>query len=232
MRNVFNKTDILFCTAGITAIVILATSSVASLTAGAIITLVLLASRYVTVYTFVALALLLLPYLIVCFPAAVPAAIGLFIGVAALKVCSLLLKHYDIFSAPAIVLKKVHMYGEEVYTALKVAFISVKSAFSDGRALDLFKRDILLPLENVLSDNRALNLVKHNVLLPSEDIYTALKVAFISVKNAFGDGRALDLFKRDILLPLQKVPTALANTAWSLVENLRQQVKVSAKILM
>ncbi|WP_265025283.1 hypothetical protein [Wolbachia endosymbiont (group B) of Pammene fasciana] len=232
MRNLFNKTDILFCTAGITAIVILATSSVPSLTAGALITLVLLALRYVSVYTFTALALLLLPYLIVCFPFAVPAAIGLFIAVAALKACYLLFKRYDIFSAPAIALKEVYMYIEEVYTALKVAFTSVKSAFSDGRALDLFKRDILLPLENVLSDNRVLNLVKHNVLSPLEDIYTALKVAFTSVKSAFSDGRALDLFKRDILSPLENVPTALTNTEWSLVESLRQQVKVFAKILM
>ncbi|MFL3876822.1 hypothetical protein wTkk_000742 [Wolbachia endosymbiont of Trichogramma kaykai] len=87
--------------------------------------------------------------MIVCFPVAVPASIGLFIGVAALKACYLLFKRYDIFSAPLMALKEVYMYREEIYTALKVAFTSVKSAFSDGRALDLFKRDILSPLENI-----------------------------------------------------------------------------------
>ncbi|OCA06662.1 hypothetical protein [Wolbachia endosymbiont of Trichogramma pretiosum] len=55
-----------------------------------------------------------------------------------------------------------------------------------------------------------------------EEVYTALKVAFISVKSALSDGRALDLFKRDILSPLENVPTALTNTAWSLVESLRK----------
>ncbi|WP_341808309.1 hypothetical protein [Wolbachia endosymbiont (group E) of Neria commutata] len=86
------------------------------------------------------------------------------------------------------------MLQEEVAPELGKAFTSTKKAFSDGRALNIVKRDILLP---------------------SVEVAPKLGKAFTSTKKAFSDGRALNIVKRDILLPSVEVATELGKAGFT-----------------